>query len=567
MKNNTVTSKLILSFFLLSFTTVLSWFVFYNIYASSISLPAILNNFGLFGLRTLFSYFDTLPYIAGISVYYAFSSYSSTINHQGISKVVKKPVGVISSMVLFYILMSFFISPYMINGLKNYTRDLYNTEYKNYKNKLKNEAFDNAQIALENNNLKKAYSFAAEALHNMPNDFEIINLMKEIKQMEVDYFFTNQSSSQAKIKSNLADGIEAFSYKNYDSAIKSFRKVLKLDKANGLALFYMNKISINQKNAGAIYKGKTASDVKIYDSLSKAITYLNEKNYWPAYNIIYDLYAKYPTEIEVRNYNSIISDAINKNDFFISDSIAIKTEFLDNNKLLATGFNILLNDDTLMHVGSSLFFMNSFYIFDVIIVSLKKPFNPSDYSIYKYGKLLSVSDDRKELILKGKYDFKTKIYNSDDYVSTRSIFINISDDTVNILRDKDNTYLQYKSFDDILDWHNQLSAIGYSTRASNYGILYKLISPMYFALLLIILAYYSLRFRIGLTAQFHIYHRAIGMVGTFLLIYFLDKLFSILVNSFSILSNLFISTISLFVIFLILILFYILQLARINVND
>lgn len=563
MKNNTVASKLIISFFLLSFTTVLSWFVFYNIYVRSISLPVVLGNFSLFGLRAFFSYFDTLPYVAGISVYYAFSSYFSTINHEGISRVVTKPLAVISSIVLFYIFISFFISPYIISTLKRYTRDLYSIEYKNYKNNLKNEAFNNAKIALDNNDIKKAYSFAAEALHNMPNDFEIINLMKEIKQAKTDYLFTNQSSLQSKIESNLTNGVKEFSHKNYDTAMKYFREVLKFDEDNGLALFYINKISINQKNAGAIYKGKTASDVKIYDSLSKAITYLNEKNYWSAYNIIYDLYAKYPTEIEVRNYNSIISDAINKNDFFISDSIAIKVAFLDKNKQLQTGFNILLNDDRLMHIGSSLFFMDSFYIFDVIIVSLKD----SSYSMYKYGKLLPISDDRKELILKGRFDFNTKTHNSDDYVSTRGIFINVSDDTINMLRDKDNTYLQYKSFRNILNWHNELSSIGYSTKASNYGILYKLISPMYFAFLLLILAYYSLRFRISLTAQFHIYHRVIGIVGTFLLIYFSNSLFLILVQSFSILSNLFISTISLFTIFLILILFYTLQLARINVND
>lgn len=572
-KNYSITARLLFSFILLSLIGLVAIFAYFII-RFRVDTSSI-NNISISFLRALLLYSRLIPFALTLSVYFAFfySNYTSTSTA---SKMVTSPLLATIFISVFYASMIMFFDSNILYEIENYNTSKEYEKYIEYENKLKNDAYNSATKAFDSGNLDLAFNYASESLFYSPEDVNVLILLKNIQEDKRRKYTETHAKEASNVSRYIALGTRAFSLSNYTESSRYFNNVLKIERTNPLALYYINKISLIQ-NGKPKYIGSTTGELQTYDRLSNAIGLYEKGNLWKAYDIISDLYAEYPSQTEVKNYYLIITESIRKYDFFMEDALRIKKVYVDETTkpmindysyLIKSGLNLMLDENTLLHASKSVFFRDNLYMFDVSLVNINQDFAIETYAVFKYGKLAnSFTNDLspiKNIILKGRYDANTGKYDTSN-INENTIPVRIDNTTVYALKNYNKLSLDYRNIKELFVWHYEFPRFGYSNTNVDIMMLKKIIAPFYLVLLSFIIAYYSFRYRVSiLDKKMHIYHRFIGFVGTLFLTLICFIFFNSVINvMFSILPML-INLVLIISVFLIVIFIYVLQMSRIS---
>jgi len=556
--------RITISFFILTLITFVAILFYHSRGFLALSIGAMsFQNVHVYILMSVLIYVNFLPYILSLSVYYTFSNYRSN-NTRGISSVLIYPISFVILIIFCYAVFNIFLYSNFSNTLLEYNRGENYRNYVIYQNNIQNETYDNIENALANNDYEVAYKEVYSLLYYQPYNQDTVALIKKIEKSKNSNITVDGQEIKDQIKNNLELGIKSFGSANYKLANAYFLNVLEIDKSHDLALYYLNRISIFETGT-RLYNLDTTSSIEVYDKLSSAISLYQNRDYFDAYDAIVELYIEYPRQVEVKNYYTLITDAIRENNFFIADAKRIENVYVDS-KVIKNGFDIMLNDNLFLSIGDSVYFKDEYYLFDILLIDNDDSMGSLRSVFYEYGKMNDIGENKKEIILKGLYNRNTKTYNMNDRDFLEDIFVGIKNSSINILRYKTSDYLGNKSVVDIINWKNDINNIGYSYNSADNYFLYKLLKPLYLSLFLIIIAYYSLRYRKTLTRNFHVVHRIFGFLGIILSTFITMALFQLLIQMAVCFSNAYIAALILGISFLILILVYMLQLARININ-
>ena len=277
--------------------------------------------------------------------------------------------------------------------------------------------------------------------------------------------------------------------------------------------------------------------------------------------------------MEVDNYYSLIKDSIIRYDFFIDDAKKIKDAYIDNTELSVNsssinynGVNIMLDKNTLLSSVNSTVFKGDTYLFDVSIVSLDDELKMTNFDNYLYAKIsdaYKATNNMKNIILKAHFDTNKNeyVYNDIDRVI---IPIEISQSTINIIRNYTELKFSDISFFDLFILKEEISKFGYSSKDIMLELLYKVIEPITYLLLFIIIAYYSFRYRETMfNKKLHLYNVFVGIVGTCILTLVYSILIQYISISIYVLSHILISICIIYVISITSILIILLQMVRI----
>lgn len=574
-KDYSITAKLLFSFILLSVVSILFIFIYFLIHSKISGINFNIYSVSISFLQSLLLYIGIFSYILVLSVYFSFynSGYSPTLV---ISKVVTYPICAILFLVIVYGFLTMIISSAVLREIESYSVLQEYVKYLDYENKLKIDSYEASQKALNAGNVSLAYEYATDALFYGPEDVNTLILLKNINEEKYRQYRQTHAKEVSNINRYITLGTRAYSLSNYNEASRYFNNILNIDKTNPLALYYLNKISIIQ-NGKPKYIGKTTEELETYGRLARAIELYEEGNLWGAYDIISDLYAKFPSQMEVKNYYLIIKESIGTYNFFIKDASRIKKIYVEDmplpemssySVLIQNGFNLMLDDNTLLHASSSVFFRGSFYMFDVALISINSDFEILNYSIFKYGKLVDAftnsSTSSRSIILKGKYNRITRSYDRNDLDENR-IYVNINNSTVYALKNYNKLFLNYRSVKELLTWHYEFPRFGYSDVNVDGMLLKKLLSPIYLFLISLIIAYYSFRYRSSvINKRLHIYHRLAGFIGTILVTLIAISVFNFFVNLASSMLPISIGAIIMTLLAVFTIFVYILQMSRIS---
>ena len=575
MNNKTnILKRLILSFIALSVICIVLILIFYVIYSKAdgkeYSLIAYI-------LTSLILYKYSVPYIIALCVYFAFfKAVYSDEESENLSKIIAAPITAILGMILFYTLYDYYLLDALANRLKEHNSNKDYQVFLQYEFELKNKTYEEAREELSKGNLDNAYNLARKSLFYEGDNGNILLLLKSIQKEREELDEIENEKEIENINNLIQMGSRAFAISDYSSATRYFERVLTIDRYNSLALYYLNRISIIQ-NSKPKYSGNTTEELYAYKKLSEIIALYEEGRLWKAYEEILPLYAEVPNITEVRNYYSIITDAINNYDFFIEEASEIRNVFIDNAGYLENnsltkhkGLNLMLDKNTMLSSVNGLYFKNNLYIFDVSVIKLDDNSKILDMQSYKYGKLANTiytnTNNIKNIILKAPFDNNKKDYIYSDTNSV-TIPISISSSAVETIKNYTDMILDYSSLSKLILMERELPKFGYSSEPINLTIFKKSISPILYLLLFTIIAYYSFKFRqeihyegANLTAKF------IGIIGTIsiTLIYGIltDFMATVLIEF----SNIVINIVLVYAISLAIILILLLQISRIPKN-
>ena len=575
MNNKTnILKRLILSFIALSVICIVLILIFYVIYSKAdgkeYSLIAYI-------LTSLILYKYSVPYIIALCVYFAFfKAVYSDEESENLSKIIAAPITAILGMILFYTLYDYYLLDALANRLKEHNSNKDYQVFLQYEFELKNKTYEEAREELSKGNLDNAYNLARKSLFYEGDNGNILLLLKSIQKEREELDEIENEKEIENINNLIQMGSRAFAISDYSSATRYFERVLTIDRYNSLALYYLNRISIIQ-NSKPKYSGNTTEELYAYKKLSEIIALYEEGRLWKAYEEILPLYAEVPNITEVRNYYSIITDAINNYDFFIEEASEIRNVFIDNAGYLENnsltkhkGLNLMLDKNTMLSSVNGLYFKNNLYIFDVSVIKLDDNSKILDMQSYKYGKLANTiytnTNNIKNIILKAPFDNNKKDYIYSDTNSV-TIPISISSSAVETIKNYTDMILDYSSLSKLILMERELPKFGYSSEPINLTIFKKSISPILYLLLFTIIAYYSFKFReeihyegANLTAKF------IGIIGTLsiTLIYGIltDFMATVLVEF----SNIVINIVLVYALSLAIILILLLQISRIPKN-
>lgn len=569
-----IVKKLILNFIALSILCIVLILILYVIYSKTEGKEYPLISYIL---TSLILYKYSIPFISALSVYFSFfkGSYSD-FDENNLSKIIASPIAAILAMVLFYTLYDYCLLDELTVRLKEHN---INKDYKvflRYEFELKNKIYENARDELSKGNLDNAYNLARKSLFYEGDDGDILLLLKSIQKERSELYEIQNKKEIESISNLMRMGTREFSLSNYNAASRYFERVLTIDGYNPLALYYLNRISVSQNNKPK-YLGVTTEELYAHKKLAEVITLYEEGRLWKAYEGILPLYAEAPNVAEVKNYYTIITDSINNYDFFLEEAAEIKNVFLDNIGYLGDnsltehkGLNLMLDKNTMLSSANSLYFKKNLYMFDISIVKLDDNSQILGIQNYKYGKLANTihsnTNNIKNIILKAPFDEKKKDYT---YGDTNSVIIpiSISSSAVESIKNYTETILDYASLLKLILLKNELPKFGYSNEPINLIILKKSISPILYLLMLIIIAYYSFKFREEIHYEgANLITKFIGIIGTLslTLIYgiLMDYLSSILIKF----SNIVINIIVVYAISFAIILIILLQISRIPKN-
>ena len=575
MNNKTnILKRLILSFIALSVICIVLILIFYVIYSKAdgkeYSLIAYI-------LTSLILYKYSVPYIIALCVYFAFfKAVYSEEESENLSKIIAAPITAILGMILFYTLYDYYLLDALANRLKEHNSNKDYQVFLQYEFELKNKTYEEAREELSKGNLDNAYNLARKSLFYEGDKGNILLLLKSIQKEREELDEIENEKEIENINNLIQMGSRAFAISDYSSATRYFERVLTIDRYNSLALYYLNRISIIQ-NSKPKYSGNTTEELYAYKKLSEIIALYEEGRLWKAYEEILPLYAEVPNITEVRNYYSIITDAINNYDFFIEEASEIRNVFIDNAGYLENnsltkhkGLNLMLDKNTMLSSVNGLYFKNNLYIFDVSVIKLDDNSKILDMQSYKYGKVANTiytnTNNIKNIILKAPFDNNKKDYIYSDTNSV-TIPISISSSAVETIKNYTDMILDYSSLSKLILMERELPKFGYSSEPINLTIFKKSISPILYLLLFTIIAYYSFKFReeihyegANLTAKF------IGIIGTIsiTLIYGIltDFIATVLIEF----SNIIINIVLVYALSLAIILIILLQISRIPKN-
>lgn len=575
MNNKTnILKRLILSFIALSVICIVLILIFYVIYSKAdgkeYSLIAYI-------LTSLILYKYSVPYIIALCVYFAFfKAVYSDEESENLSKIIAAPITAILGMILFYTLYDYYLLDALANRLKEHNSNKDYQVFLQYEFELKNKTYEEAREELSKGNLDNAYNLARKSLFYEGDNGNILLLLKSIQKEREELDEIENEKEIENINNLIQMGSRAFAISDYSSATRYFERVLTIDRYNSLALYYLNRISIIQ-NSKPKYSGNTTEELYAYKKLSEIIALYEEGRLWKAYEEILPLYAEVPNITEVRNYYSIITDAINNYDFFIEEASEIRNVFIDNAGYLENnsltkhkGLNLMLDKNTMLSSVNGLYFKNNLYIFDVSVIKLDDNSKILDMQSYKYGKLANTiytnTNNIKNIILKAPFDNNKKDYIYSDTNSV-TIPISISSSAVETIKNYTDMILDYSSLSKLILMERELPKFGYSSEPINLTIFKKSISPILYLLLFTIIAYYSFKFRqeihyegANLTAKF------IGIIGTLSITLIYEILTDFMATVLIEFSNIVINIILVYAVSLAIILIILLQISRIPKN-
>ena len=575
MNNKTnILKRLILSFIALSVICIVLILIFYVIYSKAdgkeYSLIAYI-------LTSLILYKYSVPYIIGLCVYFAFfKAVYSDEESENLSKIIAAPITAILGMILFYTLYDYYLLDALANRLKEHNSNKDYQVFLQYEFELKNKTYEEAREELSKGNLDNAYNLARKSLFYEGDNGNILLLLKSIQKEKEELDEIENEKEIENINNLIQMGSRAFAISDYSSATRYFERILTIDRYNSLALYYLNRISIIQ-NSKPKYSGNTTEELYAYKKLSEIIALYEEGRLWKAYEEILPLYAEVPNITEVRNYYSIITDAINNYDFFIEEASEIRNVFIDNAGYLENnsltkhkGLNLMLDKNTMLSSVNGLYFKNNLYIFDVSVIKLDDNSKILDMQSYKYGKLANTiytnTNNIKNIILKAPFDSNKKDYIYSDTNSV-TIPISISSSAVETIKNYTDMILDYSSLSKLILMERELPKFGYSSEPINLTIFKKSISPILYLLLFTIIAYYSFKFRqeihyegANLTAKF------IGIIGTISITLIYEILTDFMATVLIEFSNIVINIILVYAVSLAIILIILLQISRIPKN-
>ena len=575
MNNKTnILKRLILSFIMLSVICIVLILIFYVIYSKAdgkeYSLIAYI-------LTSLILYKYSVPYIIALCVYFAFfKAVYSDEESENLSKIIAAPITAILGMILFYTLYDYYLLDALANRLKEHNSNKDYQVFLQYEFELKNKTYEEAREELSKGNLDNAYNLARKSLFYEGDNGNILLLLKSIQKEKEELDEIENEKEIENINNLIQMGSRAFAISDYGSATRYFERVLTIDRYNSLALYYLNRISIIQ-NSKPKYSGNTTEELYAYKKLSEIIALYEEGRLWKAYEEILPLYAEVPNITEVRNYYSIITDAINNYDFFIEEASEIRNVFIDNAGYLENnsltkhkGLNLMLDKNTMLSSVNGLYFKNNLYIFDVSVIKLDDNSKILDMQSYKYGKLANTiytnTNNIKNIILKVPFDNNKKDYIYSDTNSV-TIPISISSSAVETIKNYTDMILDYSSLSKLILMEKELPKFGYSSEPINLTIFKKSISPILYLLLFTIIAYYSFKFReeihyegANLTAKF------IGIIGTISITLIYEILTDFMATVLIQFSNIVINIVLVYALSLAIILILLLQISRIPKN-
>ena len=575
MNNKTnILKRLILSFIALSVICIVLILVFYVIYSKAdgkeYSLIAYI-------LTSLILYKYSVPYIIALCVYFAFfKAVYSDEESENLSKIIAAPITAILGMILFYTLYDYYLLDALANRLKEHNSNKDYQVFLQYEFELKNKTYEEAREELSKGNLDNAYNLARKSLFYEGDNGNILLLLKSIQKEREELEEIENEKEIENINNLIQMGSRAFAISDYSSATRYFERILTIDRYNSLALYYLNRISIIQ-NSKPKYSGNTTEELYAYKKLSEIIALYEEGRLWKAYEEILPLYAEVPNITEVRNYYSIITDAINNYDFFIEEASEIRNVFIDNAGYLENnsltkhkGLNLMLDKNTMLSSVNGLYFKNNLYIFDVSVIKLDDNSKILDMQSYKYGKLANTiytnTNNIKNIILKAPFDNNKKDYIYSDTNSV-TIPISISSSAVETIKNYTDMILDYSSLSKLILMEKELPKFGYSSEPINLTIFKKSISPILYLLLFTIIAYYSFKFRqeihyegANLTSKF------IGIIGTLSITLIYEILTDFMATVLIEFSNIVINIVLVYALSLAIILILLLQISRIPKN-
>ncbi len=530
MKKIGIILRLILSFSIISIISIFFIFLLYNIYTRG---EGKVYDLIVYILTSLIIYKNCIPFIIALSVYSAFFK-GYYLQGLSISKIIAVPVALMIVFTAFFTFYDYFLADKLISVLKEYNINKDYRYFNQYKFSLKESEYQRAKQEFDAGNLNNAEEFARNALIYDRNDGNILLLLKDIENKRIELEEIANIDRAAYINNLLSQGSRAFSISNYTLANRYYTDVLKIDRYNPLAIYYLNKISIMQNNRPS-YVGKNFYESLAYGKLADTIELYRNGNFWKAYSSISNLYINYPNINEIKTYYSLIVDSIDRYDFFIDRAKEIRKFFIDdyysltNTTMLENnGITLMLNNNnTMISALYSIFFGESLYLYDVYVINLDKELNVTNKIIYKYGKITDSfkSPNVKNIILKSKFDNIKGIYDNSN-TNEDIIAVNISDSTIKNIKDYPFRPLSDTGIKDIISLKSELPLFGYSN-GRTMGVLFKkILSPFYYLLLFIIIAYLSFRYNIYTKNTAGVMFNIIGVIGTVLLV----LLYSIVIN-------------------------------------
>ena len=569
-----ILKRLILNFIVLSIICIVLILVFYVIYSKAdgkeYSLIAYM-------LTSLILYKYSVPYIISLCVYFAFfKGVYSDSESDNLSQIIAAPITAILAMILFYTLYDYYLLDVLADRLKEHNANKDYQIFLQYELELKNQIYENAREELAKGNLDNAYNLARKSLFYEGDNGNILLLLKSI-QKEKDELDEIENEKEIENINNLIQmGSRAFAVSDYNSATRYFERVLNIDRYNSLALYYLNRISIAQ-NSKPKYSGNTTEELYAYKKLSEVIALYEEGRLWKAYEEILPLYAELPNITEVRNYYSIITDAINNYDFFIEEAAEIKNVFIDNvgyfeNGSLTEnkGINLMLDKNTMLSSVNGLYFKNNLYMFDVSVIKLDDNSQILNMQNYKYGKLANTiytnANNIKNIILKAPFDNNKKDYIYSD-TNSLTIPVSISSSAAETIKNYTDMILDYASLSKLISMKNELPKFGYSNEPINLIIFKKSVSPILYLLLFSVIAYYSFKFREEIHYEgANLPTKFIGIIGTLSLTLIYEILTDFMASVLIEFSNIVIDIVLIYAVSLALILIMLLQISRIPKN-
>lgn len=568
MKKIGIVLRLILSFSIISIISIFFIFLLYNIYTRG---EGKVYDLIVYLLSSLLIYKNFIPFIIALSVYWAFFR-GYYLPGLSISRIIAVPIALVVVLTAFFTFYDYFLADKLIYELKDYNVNIDYIFFNKYKLSLKEAEYQRAKQEFDAGNLETAENFARNALIYDRNDGNILLLLKDIENKKNELEEIQNTDRVTYVNNLLSQGSRAFSLSNYTLANRYYNDVLKMDRYNPLAIYYLNKISIIQNNKPR-YIGKNFYESLAYGRLADTIELYRNGNFWRAYNSISNLYINYPDINEIKTYYSLIVDSINRYDFFIDRAREVRRFFIDdyysitNTTMLENnGITLMLNNNTTMLSALySIFFGESLYLYDISIINLDKDLKITNQVIYKYGKITDSfnNSDTKNVILKAKFNDKNETYdnnNTNEYI----IPINISDSTIRNIKDYPYRVLGDTGIKDIISLKSELPLFGYSNERTTNVLFKKILLPFYYLILFIAIAYLSFRYNIytkntsGFTAN------VIGIIGTILLVLLYNVVINYISTHILTILGFNVSIIIMLVFAVIMILALLLQMSRIN---
>ena len=571
--NKSIVKRLILNFIIMSIIGIFLILIFYVVYSKIYAKEHSLISY-IFTSLILYKYI--IPYIIALSIYFAFFKGSYIEGGINLSKTIATPLATVLILILFYALYDYYLLDELVYKLKEHNINKDYRVFMQYEAELKNKDYEMAREELLKGNLDNSYKLARRALFYEGDNGNILLLLKSIQKEKNELYDIQNKDKIENINKLMQLGSRAYSYSNYNEANKYFERILNIDRYNPLALYYLNRISIAQNNKPK-YLGNTTEELYAYKKLAEVINLYEAGRLWEAYDEILSLYAEAPNIGEVNNYYSIITESINNYDFFIEEAFEVKNVFIDNANSLENnsitehnGLNLMIDKNTMLSSVNSIYFKGNLYMFDISIIKLDNNSKILNIQNYKYGKLVETlhpnTNNIKNIILKAPLDTSKKNYAIGDTNFT-IIPIAISSSAVESVKNYTEMILDYINLPKLISLKNEIPKFGYSNAPINLIIFKKIISPILYLLLFIIIAYNSFKFReevyyegTSLVAKF------IGIIGTLTitLIYsvFISYISDILVKF----SNMVINIAVVYAISLAIILIMLLQISRIPKN-